>query len=79
MSNTESNAGTAAQYPVIDSLCMELKQFLNTVGSLGPSPEVKQHFRNARIEVLKGFRQMIDNRIEHLSKQEQPGRKISVE
>ncbi len=81
MTNGESNAGTAAagQYPVIDSLCMELKQFLNAVGSLGPSPEVKQHFRNARIEVLKGFRQMIDNRIENLNKANQTGQKIPVE
>ncbi|HLJ45615.1 MAG TPA: hypothetical protein VKU01_06395 [Bryobacteraceae bacterium] len=80
MTNTESNAGTAGrqpeQYPVIDSLCLEIK---NLLGSLGPSPEVRQHFRNARIEVLKGFRQIIDNRIECLSKGNQPGRKISVE
>ena len=79
MTNTEGNTANAAQYPVIDSLCLELKHFLNSLGSLGPSPEVKQHFRNARIEVLKGFRQMLDNRIENLSKSNPSGQKISVE
>jgi hypothetical protein len=79
MENTEkAGAGDAppTQYPVIDSLCLELKQFLR---SLEPTPEVIGHFRNARIEVLKGFRQIIDNRIEHLSRSAQPGRKIRVE
>ena len=79
MENTENaNAGNVppTQYPVIDSLCLELKQFLR---SLEPSPEVVGHFRNARIEVLKGVRQIIDNRIEHLSRPAQTGRKISVE
>jgi hypothetical protein len=64
------------QYPVIDTLCSELKQLLR---SLEPSPKVTGHFRNARIEVLKGLRQVIDNRIEHLSGSPEPGRKITVE
>lgn len=79
MENAENaGAGNAPpkQYPVIDSLCEDLKQFLR---SLEPTPEVIQHFRNARIEMLKGLRQVIDNRIEHLSKSSQPGRKIVVE
>jgi hypothetical protein len=79
MENTESSGAENAppkQYPVIDSLVLELKQFLR---SLEPSPKVTGHFRNARIEVLKGVRQVIDNRIEHLSKPAQQGRKIVVE
>jgi hypothetical protein len=35
--------------------------------SFGPSDSVRQHFRNARIEFLKGLRQLIDNRITDLS------------
>jgi len=79
MENTESGgAGTTSpkQYPLIDSLCLELKEVLR---SLEPSPKVTEHFRNARIEVLKGLRQVIDNRIEHLSRPGQTGRKIVVE
>jgi hypothetical protein len=45
----------------------ELNRVGNEIGSmlknLGPSQEVVGHFRSARIEVLKGFRQMIDDRI----------------
>jgi hypothetical protein len=79
MENTDSGSAENTppkQYPVIDGLCSELKQLLR---SLEPSPNVTGHFRNARIEVLKGLRQVIDNRIEHLSRSAEPGRKIVVE
>ncbi len=39
----------------------------------------REHFRNARIEVLKGMRSMLDSRIEHLSKHAQKGTKVNVE
>jgi hypothetical protein len=39
----------------------------------------KEHFRNARIEMLKGFRSLLDARIERLSKHAQRGTKITVE
>jgi len=80
MENTESNMGAATtpprQSPTIDGLCEELKNLLRAVE---PSSEVREHFRNARIEVLKGLRQIIDNRIQHLSRTEQQGQKINVE
>jgi hypothetical protein len=45
-----------------------------------PDENVRVHFRNARIEVLKGIRTLIDQRIEHLSQHQQPkGSKIVVE
>jgi hypothetical protein len=79
MENTESAGAATApqkQYPVIDALCTELKQLLST---LVPRPDVTEHFRNARIEVLKGLRKVIDSRIEHLSRSTQHGQKIEVE
>ena len=39
----------------------------------------QEHFRNARIEVLKGIRSMLDARIDRLSKRAQKGTKIVVE
>jgi len=39
----------------------------------------REHFRNARIEVLKGMRSMLDARIERLAKQEPHGHKVTVE
>lgn len=38
----------------------------------------REHFRNARIEVLKGVRSILDARIERLS-QHQKGTKVTVE
>jgi hypothetical protein len=45
----------------------------------GISDQVAQHFRNARIEVLKGMRQMIDDRIDQINKVQNRGTKIVVE
>jgi hypothetical protein len=41
--------------------------------------DTREHFRTARLEVLKGVRSMLDARIEHLSKQERKGTKLTVE
>ena len=39
----------------------------------------REHFRNARMEMLKGFRAMIDARIERLAQHEKKGTKVTVE
>jgi len=39
----------------------------------------REHFRNARVEMLKGVRSVLDARIEHLSKHDQKGTKVTVE
>ena len=41
--------------------------------------ESRQHFRNSRIEFLKGLRGFLDARIERLSRQEQHGTHVVVE
>jgi ribosome-associated translation inhibitor RaiA len=46
---------------------------------LGVSPQVRQHLANSRIEFLKAIREVIDERIEQLSKPVQQGTKIQVE
>ncbi len=43
------------------------------------SNEARDHLRNARIEVLKAVRSIIDDRIEHLSRAEAKGTKVPVE
>ncbi len=47
--------------------------------ALGIGPETRQHLRNARIEMLKAVRSAIDARIEHLSRTEQKGTKVTVD
>ncbi len=37
------------------------------------------HFKNARIEFLKGIRSLIDDRIDHLSRHEAKGTRVVVE
>lgn len=47
---------------------------------LGPDESVKQHFRTARVEFLKGLRALIDQRISDLQRPvEQKGTRLSVD
>ncbi|HXS97274.1 MAG TPA: hypothetical protein VN736_21905 [Candidatus Limnocylindrales bacterium] len=43
------------------------------------SDATKDHFRNSRVEFLKGIRSLIDDRIEHLSKHETKGTHVVVD
>jgi hypothetical protein len=43
------------------------------------SEATRDHFRNSRIEFLKGIRSLIDDRISHLSKHEAKGTHVTVE
>jgi hypothetical protein len=43
------------------------------------SEATQNHFRNSRIELLKGIRSLIDDRIAHLSRDERRGAKVTVE
>jgi hypothetical protein len=57
--------------------CRELVNSVREI--LGISPAVRQHLANSRVEFLRAIRQVIDDRIEHLSAQSQPGTKVTVE
>ncbi|MGD0438600.1 MAG: hypothetical protein ABSB86_19235 [Bryobacteraceae bacterium] len=41
--------------------------------------KTREHFRNARIEVLKGMRSILDARIQHVSQHDKHGTKVTVE
>ena len=43
------------------------------------SEATRDHFRNSRIEFLKGIRSLIDDRIAHLARAETHGTKVTVE
>jgi len=57
--------------------------FLNAFSELGramaPAENVERHFREARKHALMGLRELIDNRIQDLSKTETKGTRIVVE
>jgi len=43
------------------------------------SEATRDHFRNSRVEFLKGLRSLLDERIAHLSKEEPKGTRVTVE
>ena len=63
-----------------DCLCGGIGPELTSIlKKLGPSDEVLNHFRNARVEMLKGIRQMIDDRIDNLSRTPEKGTRVVVD
>lgn len=51
----------------------------NLLRSVIPSDEASQHFSNARLEVLKGVRAIINARIDRLSSEGRKGVSIKIE
>ena len=43
------------------------------------SEATRDHFRNSRVEFLKGMRSLLDDRIAHLSHEERKGTHVTVE
>jgi hypothetical protein len=43
------------------------------------SEATRGHFKNSRVEFLKGMRSLIDDRIAHLSQEEPKGTRVTVE
>ncbi len=61
--------------------CCQATEALGRVFSaFGPSSEATDHFRQSRVEFLKGIRKVLDDRIEQASRGSQPrGSRIVVE
>ncbi|MCS7024741.1 MAG: hypothetical protein NZV14_08055 [Bryobacteraceae bacterium] len=61
---------------VCEGLGMAISEFFR---QLGPSEQVRSHFRAARVEVLKGLRVLLDERIQALSGSAAKGTKVNVD
>ena len=57
--------------------CLEIAETVRQC--MGISPAVRQHLANSRVEFLKAIREILNERIEHLSSQPQQGTKVAVE
>lgn len=57
----------------------EMAKLSNMVKNLGPSHEVKEHFKNSKVEFLKGLRRMIDEKIERAQSPSSHGSTVPVE
>lgn len=64
-----------------DCLCCRATEVIGRVlRALGPSDEASGHFRQSRVEFLKGIRKVLDDRIEKASHDpHQRGSRIVVE
>ncbi len=63
-----------------DRVCDKLGKAFSEVASIfTPPEEAEKHFRQARVEVLRGLRELIDIRIANLSRSESKGTHIVVE
>ena len=69
MSQEKCNCGCMGVGPLVTEFAKKL----------GPSEEVSQHFRAARLEILKGLRAMLDEQIAGMQEPPKQGTKISVE
>jgi hypothetical protein len=70
---------TAGEVPRHETcICREIGAHLTAIFGIG-SEETWNHVRNARVEMLKAVRSIIDERIEHLSGTEHKGTKVTVE
>jgi hypothetical protein len=60
-------------------LCCEAHEALDSLFRHLGSEEVKEHFRQSRIEFLKGVRSILDARIEGLGRAGNKGTRVVVE
>jgi hypothetical protein len=71
---------STAQRPAVDQACARLAaDFAALFRALAPSEEAIEHFSNARVEMLKGLRAIIDARIDRISTERQKGTPVEIE
>jgi hypothetical protein len=77
--NGERDASSAGADPGADPCARLLADLCDLIRTMGPPEEALHHFRNARLEVLKGLRAVIDSRIERLSSEPQKGTSVKID
>ncbi len=80
MSETAQGTANTGKTAPIDTICDFVRQTLETISDAITPPEpARQHFRESRIEFLRGVRSVIDHRIDSLSRRNQSGTRVNVE
>jgi hypothetical protein len=81
MTESQQTAGASAPGSAhIDAICDCIRKGLETISdALTPPEAARKHFRESRIEFLRGIREVIDHRIDHLSRRGDEGTRITVE
>jgi hypothetical protein len=80
MSGEQTMGGSARTYPNVDAFCDALRDSLREMADAVTPPEAAmEHFRQSRIEFLKGVRELIDHRIDRMSRPKNEGTTVVVE
>ncbi len=80
MNSTEENTGSNSSQANASTVCGAFFSAFNELGrAMAPAPNVDRHFREARKQFLMGIRELIDNRIRDLSRDETKGTRVVAE
>ena len=75
--------GSSSQANTAASTASVCGAFINAFGELGramaPPENVERHFREARKQALMGLRELIDNRIQQMSRTDTKGTRVNVD
>lgn len=76
---SEAQSGQTYRAP-IDLLCDSIREGLHHLADMVTPPQsARDHFRESRIEVLKGIRDIVDHRIDRLSRRQSQGSRVPVD
>jgi hypothetical protein len=76
----DSSAGNTGRNPNPDCFCGTVRDAFDKLNEAFVPPEnVRRHFREARVQVLMGIREIINNQIEHLNRTASKGARVVVD
>jgi hypothetical protein len=76
----DSSAGNTGKAANAECLCGTVRKVIEEIAdAFTPSENVQQHFREARVQMLMGLREIINNRIDHLNRTGAKGTRVVVE
>jgi hypothetical protein len=80
MSETSEATGATPHVHSSRCFCCEASDVVGRLfQAFGPSEKVSEHFRQSRIEFLKGIRSLLDERIESIGRTPHKGTRVVVE
>jgi hypothetical protein len=80
MSGEQTMGGNARMYPNIDAFCDTLRDNLRQAAdAFTPPAAAMGHFRQSRIEFLMGVRELLNHRIDRMSREKNAGASVVVE
>ena len=78
--NETTEAAGATPHAHDHCICCEASTAISRLfRAIRPSEKVSEHFRQSRVEFLKGIRTILDERIDHIGRPPHKGTRIVVE